>query len=313
MREFKGYVHGVDLGGWISQCPPTMEHYKEFIKEEDFANIASWGLDHVRIPVDYELLEDDKGNPREGGMEILKNAVSWAGKYGLNVVIDLHKTPGYSFDWDENKVGFFDSPELQDRFYKLWDRIAFEFKDLSDRVAYELLNEVTEPKYSPVWNDIAENCIKRIRTVAPNTYILVGSYWNNSISALPDLREPYDDKIVYNFHCYEPLLFTHQGASWVKDMAPDFRCEFTETEEFFEKMVEGAVKLAEERKVPLYCGEYGVINLADVNETLKWYKTFLSVLDKYKIGRAAWSYKSMSFGLIDDHMKPIFEEVKKLL
>ena len=30
-------------------------------------------------------------------------------------------------------------------------------------------------------------------------------------------------KIVYNFHCYEPLIFTHQGAYWVDRMPPKFR------------------------------------------------------------------------------------------
>ena len=37
---------------------------------------------------------------------------------------------------------------------------------------------------------------------------------------------PYDDKIIYNFHCYEPLIFTHQGAYWIPSMDTSFRCPF---------------------------------------------------------------------------------------
>ncbi len=33
MREFKGFVHGVDLGGWYSQCDHTKERYDNFIAE----------------------------------------------------------------------------------------------------------------------------------------------------------------------------------------------------------------------------------------------------------------------------------------
>ena len=33
------------------------------------------------------------------------------------------------------------------------------------------------------------------------------------------------------------------------------------------------------------------------------------VFEKYGIGRAAWSYKEMDFGLIDEHMDPVREEV----
>ena len=61
MREFVGYQKGVNLGGWLSQCDHTKEHYDTFIGEEDIKRIASWGLDHVRVPVDYELIEKEEG------------------------------------------------------------------------------------------------------------------------------------------------------------------------------------------------------------------------------------------------------------
>jgi hypothetical protein len=65
--------------------------------------------------------------------------------------------------------------------------------------------------------------------------------------------------------------------------------------------------------VALYCGEYGVINLASAEDSLKWYKMICSVFDKYNIGRAAWSYKEMDFGLIDEHMKPVIDELLTVL
>ena len=67
MKEWKGYRRGVNIGGWLSQCVHTYEHYDSFVNEADFKNISSWGLDHVRIPVDYNLIEDEKGNYIEKG------------------------------------------------------------------------------------------------------------------------------------------------------------------------------------------------------------------------------------------------------
>ena len=59
MRTLNGYMHGVNLGGWLSQTADTSKaHYDNFITEEDIAYIASLGLDHVRVPVDYTLLEE---------------------------------------------------------------------------------------------------------------------------------------------------------------------------------------------------------------------------------------------------------------
>ena len=59
MKNKTGMHRGVNLGGWLSQCDYSADRLNHFIKEEDFAVIASWGLDHVRIPVDFNVLEDD--------------------------------------------------------------------------------------------------------------------------------------------------------------------------------------------------------------------------------------------------------------
>ena len=37
------------------------------------------------------------------------------------------------------------------------------------------------------------------------------------------------------------------------------------------------------------------------------------MLDKYGIGRAAWSYKEMDFGISDERMKGVFDKLIKLL
>ncbi|MBQ9277279.1 MAG: cellulase family glycosylhydrolase [Lachnospiraceae bacterium] len=341
MKEFAGYEKGVNFGGWFSQCDYSKDRFDNFITEKDFKKVSDWGLDHVRIPIDYNLVEDEEGNYLESGIAYIQNAIDLCEKYGLNMILDVHKTLGFSFDNGENEEGFFESDELQEHFYKLWEMLAGNFGKYHKRVAFELLNEVTDKAFSDKWNDIALNCIKRIRAICPDVYILVGGYWNNSIEAIKDIAMPYDDKIVYNFHCYEPLIFTHQGAYWIPDMPSDLRLNYPDTVEnykkehakiassslsiydflktenadvsLFEELFAEAIKIAEERNVALYCGEYGVINLADTDSTLKWFKDINSVFEKYGIGRAAWSFKEMDFGLDDEHMKPIIDEVVKYL
>lgn len=78
MTEFTGYRKGVNLGGWLSQCCHTKEHYDSFITEEDIKVISGWMTDHVRLPVDYNLLEDENGNFKEDGFGYIDNAVKWA-------------------------------------------------------------------------------------------------------------------------------------------------------------------------------------------------------------------------------------------
>lgn len=318
LRE-RGFYRGIDLGGWLSQCDYSEDRLDHFITEPDFAKIASWGLDHVRIPVDYNILENEDGTGYlESGFSRIDRAVGLAKKYGMNAVVDLHKTAGFSFDEGEKESGFFESEKYQERFYRLWEELAKRFGNDADHVAFELLNEVTEQRFIGAWNRISGECIRRIRAYAPDTLILLGSYWNNSAEAVKDLEKPYDDRVIYNFHCYDPLAFTHQGAYWIYDDSFDqsARPRFDEmdiTEESFEKLFAPALQKAEENGTELYCGEYGVIDIAAPEDALKWFRVIHSVFEKHGISRAAWSYKEMDFGIADARMDGVREELLRYL
>ena len=315
MLKEKGFLKGINLGGWMSQCDYSEDRLNNFIKEEDIAKIASWKMDHVRIPVDYNVLEEDTGVYKADGFAHVDRAIAWCRKYNLNVVLDLHKTAGFSFDIDEKESGFFDNEKLQERFYLLWEEISRHYGDNPEHIAFELLNEVTEPSYIDAWNRISNECIRRIRAIAPDTIILVGSYYNNSAVAVKDLAAPYDDKVLYNFHCYEPLKFTHQGAPWLAHfLNVEERFSFEESgvdDRYFIELFASAIDAAKKNNTELYCGEYGVIDVVPSEDTVKWYQAIHRVLDTYGIARAAWSYKEMNFGIadarLDDVRKFIYE------
>ena len=317
MLKERGFYKGVNLGGWLSQCDYSEDRLNNFIKEEDFKTLSTWGIDHVRLPFDYNILENADGTYNEEGFGRLGRAIELAKKYGLNIVLDLHKTAGFSFDsYSENEHGFFESEEYQERFYKLWEQMAEHFGKYSENAAFELLNEVTDDKFIDVWNRVIYECIKRIRAYAPDTIIIVGSYWNNHASAVKALEKPYDEKVVYNFHSYDPVEFTHQGAYWAEMIDKEKRIAFEDsnaTEEFFEKTFASAIEKAKAEGTDLYCGEYGVINIVSPEDTLKWYKTINAVFEKYGISRSAWSYREMDFGLVDAHLDTVRDELIKYL
>lgn len=141
LRE-RGFYRGINFGGWLSQCDYSEDRLNHFITEPDFQKIASWGLDHVRIPIDYNILEKEDGTYNESGFMRIENAIGSARKYGLNTVVDLHKTAGFSFDANEKETGFFENEKYQERFCKLWEELAKRFGKYSGHVAFELLNDV---------------------------------------------------------------------------------------------------------------------------------------------------------------------------
>lgn len=327
MRAFEGYLKGVDLGGWISQCGNKYneEHYNTFITKEDIDLIATWGVDHVRLPVDYNVVQTETGEFIESGFKHIDDCIAWCEANNLKIVLDLHKTCGYVFD-DETYCSFFTERRLQDMFISLWMEFTRRYGN-NDNIAFELLNEVTDPSTAEPWNRIAAETIAEIRKVNKTKRIVIGGIFNDSIYGLTLLDKPADENIVFTFHCYSPLVFTHQDAPWVAKMpkgykttyplsveetakasheifGTDFDDEFVGltgkmSPEYFKKMFQTAVAVAVKYDVPLYCGEYGVIDRADRKSTLEWYKHIHAAFDELNIARSAWTYKEMDFGIVD--------------
>lgn len=346
MRRFEGYQKGVNLGGWLSQCVSYDDgHFDNFITEKDIKTVASIGLDHVRVPVDYDVFMKDVADHdivNEKGMSHIDDCIEWCRKAGLNMILDLHKAKGYMFD--SNAVSdadrFFVDEMLQETFYETWEMFAQRFGKHKDILAFELLNEIVNPDYQSKWNEIASTAIKRIRAIVPDIYIIVGGVNYNNVFAVSGISVPFDEKTVLNFHCYEPLCFTHQKAYWVPGMTEDFDMNYPEpldvmrrkSEEFskdymgavfderlegegpfFDKLFRDAVEYAREKDLPLYCGEYGVIDRAPLPDTLRWMKDIHDSFEKFGIGRALWNYKDKDFGLMDRHYAPILRQMTELL
>ncbi len=339
MREFIGYKKGINLGGWLSQCNHCREHYDSFIDESDISRISEWGLDHIRLPVDYELVRSEDGSFIEYGFAYIDRCLEWCGKYHLNMILDLHKTAGFSFD--ETADDFFRNKKLQNSFISLWEEFSKRYGKYDDRLSFELLNEVVDENVADTWNDIARRTITVIRSHAPITKILVGGVRNNSVFWVSKLDAPYDENIVYTFHFYEPLIFTHQSACWVNKMPADFSTEYpndfsTYVEEtkkflppehgeiytvihadktgknFINASFADALRACVERNTTLYCGEYGVIDRTSLPSALNWFSDINSVFEEQGISRAVWTYKGKDFGITDEHYSEILDKLVKL-
>lgn len=338
MKCFQGFQKGINLGGWISQFDKyDHDHFRTFITKEDIAYIASLGFDHVRVPVDYNVLEDEDGNILETGFGYLRSCFQWCQEYKLNMLIDLHECYGYSFDplkKDMDRRKFFYDDALQERFLNLWKKIVTEFKDYPEHVAFEPLNEVVLWEVADAWNRLIRKYINTVRAIAPKAWLVIGGVCYNNVLSVKLLEDPHDDRVVFNFHCYEPHIFTHQAAHWEDQFPSDYRISYpqplevyqAETKrvlgesegtlflpnvtkmgpEYFEIIFQDALNAAEKYGVPLYCGEYGVIDLADNTSKIRWLKDIHTAFAKFSIGHALWNYKEKDFGLVDER----FAEVK---
>ncbi len=119
-------IRGVNLGGWLvleKWMTPELfagsdaldeygllqemqekkyeiikRHRDNFLSEEDFAWIRSYGLNTVRIPIGYWLFSGEE--PYIKADEYLTKAFKWAAKHKIMVLLDLHAAPGCQNGFD---------------------------------------------------------------------------------------------------------------------------------------------------------------------------------------------------------------------
>lgn len=326
---------GINLGGWFSQWVVPVqknglersEHYRTFITIDDIIRIADWGFDHVRLPFDYDLFEhDDKPYLyEEEGLKWLDQAVDWCLSRGLSVVLDFHRAPGQDYDREKPNMLLHDREHWL-RYVAVWRMLAKRFASYGEKVIFELLNEIVDPSQY-LYKALIRDGLAAIRESDKQRWVIVGGNLFNSIDSLKELELLEDPYIMYNFHYYEPVVFTHQKAYFCEDLSiynqeihypgdfpelQQFLNSYPEhadknhmyvwehnTKNYMEKRLQAAVRFHQYTGRPLYCGEFGVIDTAPVDSACRWLSDFTRLLDSYGIPHAYWSYKDMDYGLVN--------------
>jgi len=204
---------GINLSEWFAQVYDqrgyTREHFETWTTAADIALIKYMGFDHVRLSVNpqpmFTMNQPQKLPPEYLGY--LDAAVKMILDHGLVVVIDMHPESDF-------KQRLMKDDTLVEQFADFWRAVAQHYSTWDpDRVILEILNE---PEFTDRyrWLGVQAKLAASIREGAPrHTIIAAGARWSNDDELL--FQEPLrDPNVIYNFHFYEPHIFTHQGATW---------------------------------------------------------------------------------------------------
>ena len=352
MKKFTGFERGMGIGGWLTNykrfqvlkpeqmnvlTTGDMEHFATYITEWDVKNIKSMGFDHVRLGFDQVVLEKEDGTYREETFNHIDNFISWCEKYGLNVVLNLHKGLGSYCDV-ETPVSLFEDQGLQDKFIKLWEEMERRYNNKPD-VVFELLNEVKDVD-PELWNDLAEKTINAIRKQNKTRKIIVGTICWNAPYHVDKLRMFDDENVIYTFHFYAPFEFTHQrgvlqaSTCFYNRETPypgdieiyrgygrevyGWKNPYKEYEYMDKRFIRDALKpvvefvKAHPDKI-LWCGEFGNIRHAKLVWREKWFSDVIEVFKENDIPYAVWNYLSTPndgnrFSLVDDENRKILSK-----
>jgi len=73
-------------------------HWNTWITKNDITQMQSYGLNTIRIPVGYWMMESivytDSEHFPQGGLNFLEQVCGWASDAGFYIIIDMHGAPG---------------------------------------------------------------------------------------------------------------------------------------------------------------------------------------------------------------------------
>lgn len=199
------FMRGVNLGNYL-EAPPG-QNWGASYTANDFVWIRAEGFDHVRLPIAWH---HHTGPAPEYALSnsIFAKAdflVTNALNRGLAALVNIH----HFDDFTSNPAAW------TNKFYALWRQVAAHYANQPSTLAFELLNEPKDAATTLALNPIYAEAIRQIREISPARTLFIGPGQWNSINELGNLRLPdTDENLIVTVHCYDPFLFTHQGASW---------------------------------------------------------------------------------------------------
>lgn len=317
-ERFARLTRGVNLSHWFSQLPRNAkyshERFATYNRASDFALLARAGFRHVRFPVEFEMFlnESSPGTLRPEFLADFDRAVDDILGAGLAVIIDWHAR-------EETKQRLAHDDAFATTAAALWGAVARHVATRDpERVFLETMNEPAARMSLARWTAIQQQFVAAMRAAAPrHTLIVTSNNWSG-IGDFVKMSPLTDPNIVYNFHCYEPMAFTHQGASWAGDeLKPieglSYPADPTNKEAVRARLVDPAAKAAVTKyvanretmaarlalaaawgrthNVRLTMNEFGVYTRVTAPASrYQWLRDIRELADAHDIGWCMWDY-----------------------
>jgi endoglucanase len=243
------------------------------ITEADVAKWQSWGVNSVRMSINYHWLSPADGVYLDSGWQWIDQLVAWCRAHNIYVILCMHAAPGAQnpelmSDTPDGKPHLWTQPQLyQPWTIHLWQAIAQRYANETAVAGYDLLDEPLLSESNPLSGGATIRSFyvkvtRAIRSVDSNHIIFAcGTGWCGSPSGVRAILPTWDNNMVLIFHKY-----------W----DPNDR---TAIQEYLD--------VRKNHNVPIMNGETG-------ENTNAWAKGMADLLGKYNIGWIWWTYKKVN-------------------
>lgn len=199
--------------------------------KELFEALKEDGIKSVRIPITWRDHMDENYQVDAEWMDRVEEVVNYAYDIGLYVIINIHHDGGGDPQfgaWISNATS--DKETTMNKFTTLWSQIAERFKDYSDYLIFESMNEVgfdniAEDDAYVLLNEFNQTFVDLIRNSGGNNaerHLLISGYWTDiKMTVSPKFVMPTDpqNRCIVSVHYYTPWEFctTNIQNEWGTD------------------------------------------------------------------------------------------------
>ena len=211
-REFPAPRTDYDWPAFQSQRPvPT---------PADLARLRASGLNFIRLPVDPGPFLAFEGDHHAALMTMLIDAVNAAVAADLGVILNVQAN-GATHYWNPDRmVSSTDAPEFA-RYQAFVGELAGRLEGIAPgKIALEPINEPPQDCTSDTWPAVQAALLTAARATAQTLPLVTTGGCGSMVRGLTAL-DPAPlaafEPILFTFHFYEPYLFSHQGAPWMRE------------------------------------------------------------------------------------------------
>ena len=263
--------------------------------KELFTSLKKNGVNAVRIPVTWRDHMDSNGNIDREWMDRVQQVVDYAYSQGMYVIINVHHDGG-----GDPKFGAWIIEESQKdyntflkKYKNIWKQIAERFKNYSDYLIFESMNEVgfdtlynknKADAYNLI-NKINQDFVDIIRATGGNNakrHLLIAGYYTDIERTCDSLYKMPDDKAercILSVHYYTPWDFCTCDIKHIWGTNSEVR----QMETLIGKMKKNFV----DKGIPVIIGEYAASG-SDLSSCIFFIEKLNKLCSDYGIATFIW-------------------------
>jgi aryl-phospho-beta-D-glucosidase BglC (GH1 family) len=287
-------VHGINNEKSPSSTSLRGTMISPHLEEQDYRVLRNWNANHIRWqllwagfphgPADNATVSEYE-EWLESILEHLDSLIPVFHEFGIKILLDLHTPPGGRDQ--NNKWPLFYNQTFQDTFLTVWEKMANRYKNETQIMGYDLVNEPNDQDLAPgllSWRDLAIAAIQRIRVIDTLHPIIVEASPNGGVTSLPTFEPLPFDNLIYSFHMYQPFKFVLQGI-YSNVTTPVYYPGIIDgimwNKEALRTVMQPTVDWQNAHNVSIHIGEFSAIRWAPGNSTCNYLNDCIELFEEY--------------------------------